>query len=92
MSEKENISNIPIISKMSDKGIHKYTYEPKYDGNIITSEKFDADTWALIEKVPDQDEIKRLHILQKLGNNTYRNDYTEESKLFTIGNPTSFTL
>ncbi len=34
--------------------IHNYTYNNKYDNSVITSEKFDAATWNLIEKVPDQ--------------------------------------
>jgi hypothetical protein len=59
MSEKENISNIPNIpniQKMSN-DINTYTYNPKYDNSVITSEKFDFNTWNLIEKVPEQDEI-----------------------------------
>lgn len=65
--------------------IHNYTYNNKYDNSVITSEKFDSATWNLIEKVPDNDEIKRLNVLKELGNNTSNNIYVDESKLSTIG-------
>ncbi len=78
--------NTTNITNMEQFNINNYTYNNKYDDIVITSEKFDAVTWNLIEKVPDADEVKRLNILKDLGNATASNNtYTEESKLFTIG-------
>ena len=67
MSEKENISNIPNTTKMATEyDINSYHYDPIYDSNIFTSEKFDKNTWTIIEKLPEPDEIKRLEILKKI--------------------------